>query len=109
MPKRPAQTAVLDPVEQLVARARRMRSKGEAKRSLTLLREACCLAEQDARLWTLYSIQCWRLGQRNEGRRALRQALWLRERERDESRVRVLKQLLLAMESACAPDELRAA
>jgi hypothetical protein len=49
------------------------------------------------------------MGQRDEARQALRQALWLRERERDSARSHVLRGLLLAMESAVAPELVRAA
>jgi len=49
------------------------------------------------------------MGQRDEARKALRHALWLRERTQDEARAYVLRGLLLAMESAVAPELLRAA
>jgi Flp pilus assembly protein TadD len=96
-------------VEQLLDRARTKRLKGDARRALVLLREATCLAEGDARVWTLYAVHCWQLNRRDEGRKAMRQALWLRERQGDHARARVLRQLLLGMEAACVPDELRAA
>ncbi len=94
-----------DPIQ----RARRHRERGDDRKALLLLREACCRDERDARLWTLFSVQCWRMGKRDEALRAMRQSLWLRERERDERRARVVRGLLLAMESANAPALVRAA
>lgn len=98
-----------DAVNDRLQRARRQRLRGEQRKALLLLREACCLSENEARLWTLYGVQCWRMGQRDEAHQALRQALWLRDRERDKPRAHVLRGLLLAMESAAAPALLRAA
>jgi len=89
--------------------ARRQRRRGDARRALVLLREACFLAGTDARLWTLYGIQCWRMSRGDDARQALRQALWLRERAHDEPRARVLRRLLDAAESHLCPDSLRAA
>ena len=44
------------------------------------------------------------MGRRNDGRAALRQALWLREKAQDHKRAHVLRALLLAMESALAQE-----
>jgi Flp pilus assembly protein TadD len=98
-----------DTVNDRLQRARRQRLRGDQRKALLLLREACCLSENESRLWTLYGVQCWRMGQRDEARQALRQALWLRERDRDKARAHVLRGLLLAMESAVAPELVRAA
>jgi len=96
-------------VEERLEQARRRRNKGDQRRALILMREACCLSPQDPVLWTLFGVQCWRTNRRDEARQALRQALWLRERARDARRAHVLRALLLAMESACAQDAMRAA
>jgi Flp pilus assembly protein TadD len=103
------QSSTCDPVADCLNRARRQRLRGDQRKSLLLLREACCLAEHEPRLWTLYAVQCWRMGQRDEARKALRHALWQRERMQDKARAYVLRGLLLAMESAVAPELLRAA
>lgn len=92
-----------------VEQARRRRAKGDHRRALVLMREACCLAAEDPVLWTLYGVQCWRVNRRDEARQAIRQALWLRERVGDERRAHVLRALLLAVESACAQTAVRAA
>lgn len=89
--------------------ARRRRAKGDHRRTLVLMREACCLAAEDPVLWTLFGVQCWRVNRRDEARQAIRQALWLRERMGDERRAHVLRALLLAVESACAQNAVRAA
>jgi Flp pilus assembly protein TadD len=98
-----------NPIEDRLQRARRQRLRGDQRKALLLLREACCLSENDARLWTLYAVQCWRMGQRDTARTAMRHALWLRQRENDTARAHVVRGLLLAMESAVAPDLVRAA
>lgn len=89
--------------------ARRRRAKGDYRRALVLLREACCLSAEDPVLWTLLGVQCWRANRRDEARQAIRQALWLRERMGDARRAHVLRALLLAIESACAQHAVRAA
>jgi hypothetical protein len=77
-----------------MSRARRMKRKGEERRAMLALREAVCRANDDARLWTLYGVQCARVGRVEEAERALRHALWLRQRARDERRVEVTRTLL---------------
>ena len=71
-------------VRERLGQARRRRAKGDQRRALVLLREACCLAEDDPVLWTLYGVQSWRSNRRDEARQAIRRALWLRERLGDE-------------------------
>lgn len=110
MSRRPARPVPMtDAVHDRLQRARRQRLRGDHRKALLLLREACCLSEKEARLWTLYSVQCWRMGQRDDARTSMRQALWLRQRENDHARAHVLRGLLLAMESAVAPALVRAA
>lgn len=98
-----------DPLEQRVEQARRQNRRGEPRKALVLLREACFSAGGDARLWTLYAAQCWRMGRLDDTRQALRQALWLRERANDERRARVLRTLIAAADAGNAFDTLRAA
>lgn len=56
---------------------------------MLLLREVCFQESDDARLWTLYGVQCARLGRREDAAQALGQAAWLRERNRDGRRAAV--------------------
>jgi len=58
------------------------------------LEQACCLSEHDARLWTLYAIECQRAGRNDRAHEALARAVWLRQRQRDTARVRVTRRLI---------------
>jgi|RhiMethySRZTD1v2_1073278.scaffolds.fasta_scaffold86521_5 Flp pilus assembly protein TadD len=78
----------------LVQRARRLRRRGETRRAMLILREACHTFENCARLWTLYAVECTRLGRRDDAVEALERAIWLRDRNRDAARARVTRQLL---------------
>ena len=81
-------------VEALVLRARTSSRRGDARKAFLLLERACCLASEDARLWALFAVQCQRMGKMDDAARAYRQAIWLRERSRDERRAAVLERLL---------------
>jgi Flp pilus assembly protein TadD len=94
--------------QSLLRRARRCGRKGEDRKAMVALREACFSAGNDARLWVLYGVHCWRALKRDEALRALRQGLWFRERNRDERRARVVRALIEQIESG-AVGELRAA
>jgi hypothetical protein len=85
--------------EQRIAQAARARRRGEDRKALFILREVCFREPSDARSWTLYAVQCWRMGRRDDACRALRQALWLRERAHDDGRARVVRALLAAAEA----------
>ena len=98
-----------NPLEQRVEQARRQNRRGEPRKALVLLREACFLAGSNARLWTLYAAQSWRMGRLDDTRQALRHALWLRERDHDEPRARVLRTLIDAADAGQAFETLRAA
>ena len=80
--------------EMLLRRAWRHRRRGEDRRAMLVLKEACCQESSSPRLWTLYAAQCVRAGRRDEAEHALKQALWLRRRDRDDARVRVMTALL---------------
>ncbi len=92
----------------LVERARRHAERGDQRRAMQLLREACFEAETAARLWVLYGMQCVRARRRDEALRALRHALWLREKARDVARARVTRDLIERIENG-ASDLRRAA
>ena len=96
-------------LEQQVQQAQRLRRRGEQRKALLLLREACFRAGSDARLWALYAMQCWRMGRADDARQAFRQAIWFRERAGDAGRTRVLRALLHATELRCCPEDLKAA
>lgn len=78
----------------LVQRARRLRRRGELRKALVVLREACLTDEYDAATWTLYGALLVTEGRVDDGRQALRHAVWLRRRRGDEARVRSTEALL---------------
>jgi Flp pilus assembly protein TadD len=78
----------------LVRRAFRFRRKGEERRAMVALREAALGAEHSARLWTLYGVQCTRLGRLDAAAQALTHAVWLRVRAGETGKARVTRALL---------------
>lgn len=85
--------APLDAVEQLVARARRLWTRGELHRALTVLREACNEDEWRARTWTIFAARLAAAGQRDEAAQAFTRACWLRKRAGDGARAAVIERL----------------
>lgn len=111
MKRRPV-TQRLIPVtteQALIDRARRCRRRGEQRRALVALREACLRAAEDPRLWCLYGALCWQGRRREEALHAFRQSLWFRERQGDELRARVIRALVARIEQGDDWDDLRAA
>jgi Flp pilus assembly protein TadD len=95
MRRRPhAHTQAESREQTLVRQASRHVRRGEGRRAIVALREACMLAERDPKLWALYGGQCAREKQHEEARHALKQAIWLRERARDPRRARSLRGML---------------
>lgn len=88
----------------LVRRARKLRLKGEVKKALIALREACLMDERAAWLWALYGALLGHAGRQDDARKALRHALWLRRSAGDTPRVRSTQRLLdeLGVPSAAA-------
>lgn len=82
----------------LLGRAWRYRRRGEHRRAMLTLKEACHGEKDSARLWTLYAVQCVRAGRREEATKALKQALFLRQRSRDAARARVTLAMLNLVE-----------
>ena len=88
-----APVAIDDPVETLIARSRKVRAKGDSRRAVVLLRQACALDEWRARSWTLLGVLLAREGVCEEAGRALNQARWLRSRAGEKARAMVTEQL----------------
>jgi Flp pilus assembly protein TadD len=82
----------------LLRRARRHTVRGETRQAMLAAREACFTCRTDARLWALYGAACRRARRHDEARDAIRQAIWLREREKDERRAESLQRLLTVLE-----------
>jgi Flp pilus assembly protein TadD len=76
------------------ARARRLLRRGEGRRSLQILRLACCDANDDARLWVQYGHHAQQCGKLDEARLALAHAAWLFDRRRQHLRAEVVRALL---------------
>jgi Flp pilus assembly protein TadD len=77
--------------------ARRFTLRGETRQAMLAVREACFACRSDARLWALYGAACRRARRHEEAKDAIRQAIWLRERERDTRRADSLQRLLLEL------------
>lgn len=84
------------------ARCRRFRRKGQDRKAMLALRDACYRDESDPVLWTVYGAQCDRLGAVEEARRAFAHAIWLRERSRDFPRAAATRMALERLASKYA-------
>lgn len=91
------------PEELLLRRAKRHARRGEGRKAMLAVKEACFLAPKDARLWALYAYHCWNQRRTQEAADAMRQAIYLRERARDVRRAEVLRGLLEKMEKGVLP------
>jgi predicted Zn-dependent protease len=85
--------------DMLARRARRFRQKGELRHAVVALREACALSDGDAARWMMLGDLHVRLGQRGEAERAMKQALFLRERSGEPRKAQVIRSLLSRLES----------
>lgn len=78
----------------LLHRARKLHGRGEARKALAALREACLLDEHCAWVWTLQGAWLARLGRADEAIKLYRHALWLRRSAGDAPRVRSTQHLI---------------
>jgi Flp pilus assembly protein TadD len=91
--------AGVDPIEALIGRSRKARAKGDVRRALVLLRQACALDEWRARPFTLLGAALARAGAGAEAQQALAHARWLRARAGETARALAtarLAEILLA-------------
>jgi Flp pilus assembly protein TadD len=86
--------------EKLTRRAGRLRQKGQLRPAAVALREACGLGEQDAARWMLLGHLEGKLGRRGDAERAMKQALFLRERHGEKRKATVIRKLILQLASA---------
>lgn len=93
----------------LLKRALRCRRRGELRKYKLTLRKACQRHETSARLWTQYAFACALSGDAEEARAALLQALWLRQRCREQRRVETTRELLARLSSGAFGVPRRAA
>lgn len=92
------------PADQLLRRALRFRRRGEARRALVALREACAYDDRSPRAWTLYGVLCAELGRTTDAEDAFKRAIWLRKHARQHGRVEALRSLMtrLGLDRRCA-------
>ncbi len=76
----------MDPTDRLIERARRHHRRGESRKAIVALREACSRNDRVAWLWTLYGAWLAETGHAPEARRAFSHALWLRRQDHDDRR-----------------------
>jgi Flp pilus assembly protein TadD len=83
-------------------RAWRHRRRGDERRAMFLLRDAAHANESDARLWTLYGVQCVRAGQLDVALTALGHAAWLRARSGEQCKARVTRDFIARLRARAA-------
>jgi Tfp pilus assembly protein PilF len=94
-PGRSTRVESLDSVqESLIARAQRLRAKGETRKAIVAFREACLRDDMNAAVWTSYGALLASAARRDDAAVAFSHALWLRRRAHDEDRVRSTQMLL---------------
>lgn len=81
----------------LCRRAWKYRRRGDQRRSMLALRDAAHRNESEARLWALYGAQCMRAGYVDAAKKALRHAIWLRERCHEPRKAEVTRGVLARM------------
>jgi tetratricopeptide (TPR) repeat protein len=91
-----------DPIEELIRRSRRCRHKGDARRALVLLREACARDEWRARTFTLLGVLLRDMGRHDDAVTALEHARWLRHRAGEEGRAAATARLLVNLRRMAA-------
>ena len=84
-----------DRADELTARAQKLRRKGELRRAVVTLREACALDERNSARWVMLGDVLFRMGKREEASRAMKQAVYLLERRGDRPRANVIRRLIL--------------
>jgi len=81
----------------LARRATGLRRRGDLRRAAVVMREACYLEEGCPVMWVRYADLARRSGKKDQAERALKQALWLRERAGDRARAGVIRRMLLGL------------
>ena len=78
----------------LLVRIRRLRARGETRKGIALLRDACLRHDGAAPLWTQLGALLAAHGRTEEARQALKHALWLRRISGDAPRMRSTQALI---------------
>ena len=102
---RPTTSYRPDPDERftvLLHRARKLHGRGDGRKALAALREACLLDEHCAWAWTLQGAWLARMGRPDEALKLYRHALWLRRSAGVLPRVRSTQHLIDRLGPTCA-------
>ena len=94
------QPCEIDPREradELTLRAYKLRRRGELRKSVLCLREACGLDEANAARWMILGVRFAELGKRDDAERSMKQSLFLRERAGEKAKANVVRGLLLKL------------
>lgn len=83
-----------------MTRAKRLRRRGEERKALQALREACTLDEWRSRPFALLGSWLLTAGLEEEGRQKLQHARWLCSRAGDDGRARAIEALLTHVRAA---------
>jgi Tfp pilus assembly protein PilF len=83
-----------DPIEVLVARAARIRRRGDDRKARQILRTACLMDEWRSRTFALLGAWLVAAGQPEEGRERFRHARWLCLRAGEQGRAHALDGLI---------------
>jgi Flp pilus assembly protein TadD len=89
--------------EELTVRAQKLKRKGELRRAVVVLREACAIEEENAVRWMLLGDVLFRTGKKEDAARAMKQALYLRERWGDRARAGAIRRILLNLGRTASP------
>jgi hypothetical protein len=88
---------MIERARDLTTRAHRLRRKGELRRALVALREACGLDEHHPARWLWLSYVLGLLGKCEEAEQAMKQALFLRQKSGEKGKADVIRSLLLQL------------
>lgn len=101
-PTRVLEFAAEDRARDLVVRAFKLRRRGEHRRATLTLREACGLDHRNAAHWMIYGSYLATLGRRDDAEHAMKQSLYLREREGAKAKAKVVRGQLLRLARAAS-------
>jgi Flp pilus assembly protein TadD len=88
---------------ELTERAQKLRRKGELRRAVLAMREACAVGEPNSARWMMLGDMLARTGARDEAGKAMEQALYLCRRRGEKAKANVIRGLLLHL-AAVTPD-----
>ena len=91
-----------NPIDTMVERARRLRRRGDERKAIALLREACAMDEWRGPIHALLGAWLASAGQAAEAAQRIRHAQWLFRRSGEERRARALDALRARLDALAA-------